>query len=1017
MMSRQTWTAVRSIGAVAVFALSAPLAWAQQVRGPDKIDAAYTKRIGETTRDKRISTEYVDYLPASATVPTPLKHFGHIIGEYQVLDKSGPMNDYLAAIAKAAPGRAKFWTIGKSEEGRDMGVLVIGNEETIKNLEKYKGNLAALTDPRKTTEAQAQQLIKTAKPIYWITSGMHSPETGGPEMVMELAYRLVVSEQPLIKNIRDNVITMITPVLETDGRDKIVDSYNYGKARAALGGGGGGGRGGNLTMYWGRYVQHDNNRDGMGQFLALTRNAVKFDLEWHPTIMHDLHEAQTLLYASTGTGPYNEMLDAITIDEWWVLAENDVIEMTKRGVPGVWTYGFYDGWTPNYAFFVAHGHNATGRFYEVQSYGTDSTTVNTTQSREWFRPNPTIGPVLWSPRANTNIQESAILFALNRTAKDREFFLENYWLKNKRAVAKGTDGPIYGWVIPANQRRKADAATLVNDMIEQGLEFHTANSAFKAGDVQVNPGDWIIRGDQPFRTLGDIYFSVQRFASANPSPYDDTGWTLQYTRDVAVLPFLDKSAMTQPMTPVKGNVVAAGGITGTGPVVVVEHTGDNNIVSFRFKLKDVPMAAAEEDFDAAGKHFRAGAIVIANANAAQVGPVLTQLGLSGYAMAAAPGVRTHPLEVPRILYLHSWSRTQDEGWVRAAFDKYGVPYTYTGDKELAHLSNLKSQYDVVVYPHTGANSQGTLDGVAMTGTEPIPYKKTAQYPSFGTPDSTSDIRGGMGIDGLMNLYKFVQAGGLLLTEGSTSGLFPDFNLTPGVAVEQVEGLFARGVLVRGMINDMRSPVAYGLGYNQMSVYFSSGPVLNTGGGGAGGRGGRGGSTIAQNTQPMASGPTLSPFSPGGINAPPPPTTNSNVSSGEGNATGGSGAAGGGRGGRGAGGAAAGGGRGGRGAGGGAFGGSSVGPRVILSFPTDPSEILLSGGIANGEALAGHPQVVDSPIGQGHVVMFSIRPFWRWQTHGTYILGFNAIMNWNHLSAGAPVGGAPGGGRGRGGDQQ
>jgi hypothetical protein len=103
----------------------------------------------------------------------------------------------------------------------------------------------------------------------------------------------------------------------------------------------------------------------MGQFLALTRTVTRMQNEWTPTIMHDLHEAQTYLYASTGTGPYNESLDPITVDEWWNLANNDVMEMTKRGVPGVWTYGFYDGWVPNYMFFIAHSHNAVGRFYEV----------------------------------------------------------------------------------------------------------------------------------------------------------------------------------------------------------------------------------------------------------------------------------------------------------------------------------------------------------------------------------------------------------------------------------------------------------------------------------------------------------------------------------------------------------------------------------------------------------------------------------------------------------------------------
>ena len=225
--------------------------------------------------------------------------------------------------------------------------------------------LTSLTDPRKTTEEQARQLIKTAKPIYWITSGMHSPETGGPEMLMELAYRLAVEETPFIQGIRNNVITFITPVIEVDGREKQVDTYYFNKKRAT-------GDSRLPLMYWGKYVAHDNNRDGMGQFLQLTRAVTRTVLEWKPTVLHDLHEAQTYLYASTGTGPYNEQLDPITINEWWMLAENDVMEMTKRGVPGVWTYGFYDGWVPNYMFFIAHSHNSIGRFYEVQSYGPDN---------------------------------------------------------------------------------------------------------------------------------------------------------------------------------------------------------------------------------------------------------------------------------------------------------------------------------------------------------------------------------------------------------------------------------------------------------------------------------------------------------------------------------------------------------------------------------------------------------------------------------------------------------------------
>ena len=71
----------------------------------------------------------------------------------------------------------------------------------------------------------------------------------------------------------------------------------------------------------------------------------------------------------------------------------------------------------------------------------------------------------------------------------------------------------------------------------------------------------------------------------------------------------------------------------------------------------------------------------------------------------------------------------------------------------------------------------------------------------------------------------------------------------------------------------------------------------------------------------------------------------------------------------------------------------------MQFPADTTQMLLSGTLAGGRVLSNRAQVVDAPIGSGHVVMFAIRPFWRWQTQGTYMLGFNTILNWNDLDAG------------------
>ena len=172
-MKRSLSGASRLCLSVALFCLAQP-ALAQ--KAPQKNDEEYTKLIKQHLQDPRITTELVDHLPASATVPTPLKHFGHIIGQPGEIEYTKDMYTYYQALAKASP-RARFWTIGKSEEGRDMVMLAIADEATLKSLDTHKANLAALTDPRTTSEAQAQQIIKTGKPIYWLTSGMHSTET------------------------------------------------------------------------------------------------------------------------------------------------------------------------------------------------------------------------------------------------------------------------------------------------------------------------------------------------------------------------------------------------------------------------------------------------------------------------------------------------------------------------------------------------------------------------------------------------------------------------------------------------------------------------------------------------------------------------------------------------------------------------------------------------------------------------------------------------------------------------
>ncbi len=181
---------------VCVFLVATAL-FAQQ---PD--DAEYTAQIRKYTTGPQFTTELVDHLPASATVPTPLKFNGYIAGADGHLTYAEDVDRYFRAL-EVTSKRIRVLSMGKSEEGREMIVALVSNEETIANLDRYREMLGRLSDPRTLGDADAHNIIDTAKPVYYLTGTIHSPETGSPEMLMELAYRLVVDESPAIRSIRD----------------------------------------------------------------------------------------------------------------------------------------------------------------------------------------------------------------------------------------------------------------------------------------------------------------------------------------------------------------------------------------------------------------------------------------------------------------------------------------------------------------------------------------------------------------------------------------------------------------------------------------------------------------------------------------------------------------------------------------------------------------------------------------------------------------------------------------------
>jgi hypothetical protein len=974
---------------------SSDLTLAKPGRDPNQpIDEAYTKKIREYTTEPFFLSPLVDYLPASKTVPTPQAVLGDIAGAPTKLPYSTEVYAYMRMLEKASP-RVKVFSIGTTEEGREMIAVAVASDALIAKLDANKAQLARLADPRtiRFDDRLAEQIATTAAPVYYITGTIHSPESGAPTALMELAYRLAVDDSPYIRNIRDHLITLITPIVEVDGRDREVDIFKWHMAHP------------NETypnlLYWGHYVAHDNNRDAMGMTLKLSQNVMNTFVDNHAQVLHDLHESVPFLYDNTiGDGPYNAWLDPLLTNEWQMIGWNNVQEMTRFGMPGVFAHGEFDTWSPGYLMFMAATHNGISRLYETFGNGGTAETVERQLSpseteRTWWRQNPPLPRVKWSLRNNNNYEQTGLLVSLSYFANNRQLFLRNFWEKSKRSVNKPKEEGPAAYVLPGDERRKGAQAELLAVMQRQHVEISRATSPFTvsvpaakvkgakpdsakaaATTTRTFPaGSYIIRMDQPFSRIADALLDYQYWSPDDPqkNPYDDTGWTFPEGFDVDAVRVTDPKVLDAKMERITGDIRAPGGVTGSGSVFAINNNGDNGIATIRYRFPSGDFQAAEEPFSAGGRSFNRGSLIIRNVARGDLDKAGQELGVPVVALGSAPSVKMHPARAPRVAIMHTWISTQTEGWWRMAFDFNRIPYDYISVQDAANDANLNAKYDVIIFPPAGGSNQQIIDGLPMWR-NPMPWKKTELTPNLGGTDETDDIRPGLGWNGLQHLQSFVANGGVLINAVNSAEFAVQFGLAPGVSVNNPPRLRVVGSLLRAKVVDDASPIVYGVS-DDLAVYSDEGSSFNVSNTKYGGRGGRfPGSTSRATGRGTADDPDFLPgrvpldsaFQPielpsakpwqaaplsieqlrNPVNVIPPDQR----------------------------------------------------PRVALRF-ADQKELLVSGLLDGGSDIAQRPVVVDVPLQKGHVVLFANNPMWRGETLGSYALVFNTLLNWDNLNAG------------------
>jgi hypothetical protein len=912
------------------FAIIVPAVRAQ---APDKPEPGSVEAIAAATTEARFVTPWVSYVPDVPGIPSPTKHLGHIVGAPGELTNTTKIYAYYRALA-AATRRVRVEVIGTSEEGREILLVAVGDEKSLDEAEANRKKMKDLADPRKTSEDAAVQLMTTVKPAYLLHGGLHSTETGSPEMLMELAHRLAVSEQPFIKDIRDKLIVLINPCAEPDGRDRMVDwFYRHLKGKTDYE---------NLPPvsppYWGKYVRHDNNRDGIQRKLALTRATQDASMRWLPLVVHDLHESVPLLSIWTGTGPYNPNLDPSVFSEWHTIAFQEVATLTALGLPGVWTYGFGEGFAQVYQDSVAINHNGISRGYETFGNGTAETverTIDPERNRytgravteqDWYRMVPPPKKLKWSLRNNTNYMETGVLAALQYAASNRSGMLQNFWRRGVNAVRKGESEKPYAVVIPEKQDDKKRLARIVNLLRDHAIEVHRATEAFKVKEGEYPAGTYVVRLDQPYRGFALDLLLPQKYPidKAPFDAYDDVAWALPVALGIDSKPIEDPAVRSVKMAPVTGLVEYKGQVASDAVVFLVRDSGQEAFLAARVRLAGFKVEAAEKVFSAGGKDYPAGSWIVSGGPGlrAAIDKVAAELALDFDGALTAPDVKRHLVDLPRLAVLQSWNDTQSPGWVRMIFDEQKIPYTLIMDDDV-RKGGLHDRFDVILYPDTGRGLRDLATGIDPKF-GPLAYSKTPQFSTHGGPTSTPDMTGGFGWTGIQNLDTFVRSGGVLVTLSGASDLAVDAGIVRDVRRATVRNLANPGSELRVRFRRSDHPLAYG--YPETTSVFRAGETPH-------------------DVRPVDVGRVVLQW---GTKLPKEDDDD-----------------------------------------------KAAEDDTKADKPKDPP-LVVSGGVKGGDDLSGKPALLDVVTGKGRVIVFGFDPIHRYQTESDFRLVWNAILNWNDM---------------------
>jgi len=734
-------------------------------------------------------------------VPSPKDVYGFRVGDDYKLADYAQIEDYLTKLDNAS-NRIKKIEIGETVLGRKMYLLFISTEENLAQLDKWK-DISTKLARATVSDGEAATLSEEGKAIVWVDGGMHSTELAHGQMTSELAYTLATSETPEMKKIRENVITLLMPVMNPDGLDIVVDWYRknmgtpYETSRPPI-----------LYHY---YMGHDNNRDWFMNNMPETYNVTKMLYnEWYPQIVYNHHQSSPS-WTKISIPPYADPVNP-NIHPAITAGVSEVgSAMSKRfsleNMPGAIADNFYTMFWNGGGRTVPYYHNMIGiltetghttptpRFYDPEKLPKTVAGTTPTDGTDIMYPDPWKGGESHF-RDAVDYMLMATWATLDLAADRKSNYLYNIYKMGKSAIEKGkTEGP-YAYIIDKKQWDSFEAVNLVNVLMRGGIDVEKATKEFTVNDKKYEKGSYVIYTSQAFRPyLMDLmekqnYPTRFQYPGGPPdTPYDLAGWTLPMQMGIDVDKIADP--FKAPTEKVSGLVdYYEGSVNKKGSFGYALSVNTNASVVATNKILKAGGTAykAMTEFKAGKTTFPAGSYVVSG-NRELVESLANEFGLEFTGLMAKPEVQLTKLHLPKVGLYKSWVANMDEGWTRFVMDEYEF------DMDTLHDADIKtvdlSKYDAIILPSQRPKS--ILHGHSVLE---MPEKFT----------------GGIGLDGSMALSKYVEQGGTLIAfDAASDFVIEQFGLPLRDAVEGADSkdFFIPGSLIKTGI-DTKHPLAFGM---------------------------------------------------------------------------------------------------------------------------------------------------------------------------------------------------------------